>query len=125
MNSFGELADRVVVNSFAVKNKNPARMNRVRKFRARCRTLTLANASGWCERPAATKSRRDREGFSFDALADGSTTDALGANSAGGRASGGLFDMHGLQVDEVITLGDAGRFATVAAQVLGLTTFDF
>ena len=75
--------------------------------------------------PAATQSRGDRERFSFDALADGTATDALGADSAGGRPPGGLFDMHRLQVDEVMAFGDASRLATVSTQVLGLAAFDF
>lgn len=66
----------------------------------------------------------EREWFPLDALTNGTTADALGADARGHRSTFRLLDMHGLEIDEVMSLGDAGRFTAVAAQVFGLAAFD-
>ena len=65
-----------------------------------------------------------RERLPLHALADGSAADALGANARRHRPTFRLFDMHGLEIDEVMSLADTGRLATVATEVFGLTAFD-
>ena len=65
-----------------------------------------------------------RERLPLHALADRSAADALGTNARRHRTTFRLFDMHGLEVDEVMSLADTGRLATVAAEVFGLPAFD-
>ena len=65
----------------------------------------------------------EREWFAFDAFADGTSSDALGANVSGHGSARGLFDVDGLQVDEVVPLRDPSRLATVTTEVLGLAAF--
>ena len=65
-----------------------------------------------------------RERLSLDALADDSTANAASANARRSRSPFRLFDMHGLEIDEVMPLGDSGRLAAVATEVFSLPTFD-
>ena len=65
-----------------------------------------------------------RERLALDALANNSAADALSANARGRGPTFRLLNVDGLEIDEVMAFGDAGRLAAVAAQVFGLATFD-
>ena len=65
-----------------------------------------------------------RERLPLHALADDTTANAPSANTGGHRTAFRLFNMHSLEIDEVMPFADAGRLAAVTTEVFGLPTLD-
>ena len=64
------------------------------------------------------------ERLPLHALANNTAADALRANARGCGSAFRLFDMHRLQIDEIMPFADTGRLAAVATEVFGLPAFN-